>query len=147
MTFVIPEKQEVTQLCLPGTLKTDNGSNSLPLRASQTSLGAKHRTRDSHSSLFHRRHPGSTMDSSVEITNTGLVTAVGELIKQLHSGAIKHGWWHSAGAEHLPNVYIVHISQPQASERGEEDQQCPYHSTPSGASTLCLLNSVDQASL
>lgn len=100
MTFVILEKQEVTQPCLPNHLKTDNGPYSPPLRASQKSLGAKHRTSDSNSSLFHRRHPGATLYSSVQIPGSlgGSVTAEGEYIKQPHSDTVKHGEMGGGGA-------------------------------------------------
>ena len=125
MTFVIPEKQEATQLCLPHTLKTDNGSNNPPLRASQKSPGAKHITRDSRSSVLHRRHPGSTLASSVMITNTGLGTAEGELIKQRHSDTV-NTWWGTQRRGRSFAYYVHgHNLQPHASERGEQASSVP----------------------
>lgn len=130
MTFVSSEKHKVTQPCLPDTFKTDSGVYSPPLRASQKSLGAKLRTRDSDSSLLHRRHPGASVLQCAE--NTGslgcLVTAEGERIKQLHNDAVTQDC--GCRAEPLPNMCKAHIVQPSTLENRVESQQCPHHSTP-----------------
>lgn len=43
--------------------------------------------------MFHQRHPGATLYSSVQIPGSlgGSVTAEGEYIKQPHSDTVKHG--------------------------------------------------------